>query len=145
MWDQSHYKGFNALKSILTKSPLLKYLSQEKKSVLQCDASKGGLGVYLLQSGHPIAYASRASTPTETHYAKIEKALLSSVFGVEKFSEFLYGLHSVVETDHNPLESNVHKSLFSLPKRLQRILLRLQKYDIEVVEMKERKCMWPIR
>ena len=31
MWDQSRYKGFNALKSTLTKSPVLKYLSQEKK------------------------------------------------------------------------------------------------------------------
>ena len=58
MWDQSHYKPFNAVKPILTKAPVLKYLSQEKKSVLQCDASKGGLRAYLLQSGHPAAYAS---------------------------------------------------------------------------------------
>ena len=64
---------------------------------------------------------------------------------MEKFSEFLYGLQFVVETDHKPLESIVHESLLGSPKRLQRILLRLQKYDIEVVEMKERKCIWPIR
>ena len=89
-----------------------------KKPVLQCDASKGGLGAYLLQSGHPIAYASRVSTPTEVHYGKIEKELLSSVFGVEKFSEFLYGLHFVIETDHKPLETIVHKSLLSSAKRL---------------------------
>ena len=96
-----------------------------------------------MQSGHLIAYASRAST-IKVHYGKIEKELLSSVFGV-KFSEFLYGLHFVIETDHKPLETIVHKSLLSSAKRLQRILLRLQKHDIEVVEMKERKCIWPIR
>ena len=62
--DQSHYKAFNVVESILTKAPVLKYLSQEKKSVLQCDASKGGLGANRLQDGHPIAYASRASAPT---------------------------------------------------------------------------------
>ena len=61
MLDQSHYKTFNVVKTILTKVPVLKYLSQEKKSVLQCDSSKGGLGANLLQDRHPIAYAS---TPT---------------------------------------------------------------------------------
>ena len=119
MWYQSHDKAFNEVKSILTKAPVLKYFSQEKKSVLPCDASKDGLGACLMQDGHPIAYASRALTPTEIHYAQIEKELLSVVFGVEKFSEFLYGCHFVVETDHKPLESIVHKSLLSSPKRLE--------------------------
>ena len=30
MWDQSHDKAFNEVKSILTKAPVLKYFSQEK-------------------------------------------------------------------------------------------------------------------
>ena len=47
-----------------------------------------------MQDGHQIAYASRALTPTKIHYAQIV------VFGVEKFSEFLYGRHFVVETWH---------------------------------------------
>ena len=132
-WDQSYDKAFNELKSILAKAPVLKYFSQEKKSVLQCDASKDGLGTCLMQNGHPIAYASRALTPTEFHYAQIEKELLSVVFGVKKFSEFLYGRHFVVETDHKPLESIVRKSLLRSPKGLQRMLLRLHKYDLEVV------------
>ena len=71
MWDQSHDKAFNEVKSILTKAPVLKYFSQEKKPVLQCDASKDRLGACLMQNGHPIAYASRALTPTESHYAQI--------------------------------------------------------------------------
>ena len=102
MWDQSHDKAFNEVKSIFTKVPVLKYFSQEKKSVLQCDASKDGLGACLMQDGHPIAYASRGLTPAEIHYAEIENELLSVVFGVEKFSDFLYGRHFVVETDHKP-------------------------------------------
>ena len=85
MWDQSHRKAFNEVKSILTKAPVLKYFNQGKKSVPQCDASKDGLGACLMQDGHPIAYASRALTPTEIHYAQIEKELLSVVFGVDKF------------------------------------------------------------
>ena len=106
-WDQSYDKAFNELKSILAKAPVLKYFSQEKKSVLQCDASKDGLGTCLMQDGHPNAYASRALNLTEIYYAQLEKELLSVVFGVEKFSEFVYGRHFVVETDHKPLESIV--------------------------------------
>ena len=145
MWDQSHDKAFNEVKSILTKAPVLTHLSQEKKSVLQFDKSKDGLGACLMQDEHPIAYASGALTLTEIHYVQIEMELLSVVFGGEKFSKFLYGRHFVVETDHKPLESIVRKSLLSSPKGLQRLLLRLQKYDTEVVEMKEWKCIWPIR
>ena len=50
---------------------------QGKKLVLQCDASQKGLGVALTQDGHPLAYASRALTDTETRYAQIEKELLA--------------------------------------------------------------------
>ena len=139
IWDQNHDKAFSEVKSILTKAPVLKYFRQKKKSVLQCEASKEGLGACLMQDDHPIAYASRALTTTKIHYAQIEKELLSVVFGVEKFSEYLYGRHFVVETDHKPLEFIVRKSLLSSPKRLQRMLLRLQKYDLEVVYKRGRE------
>ena len=36
------------------------------------------------------------------------------------------------ETDHQPLESICKKDLASAPKRLQRMLLRLQRYNIDV-------------
>ena len=39
----------------------------------------------------------------------------------------------VVETDHKPLEAIVTKPLYRAPIRLQRMLLRLQQYDISVV------------
>ena len=93
-------KPLRNLLSCGIKAPVLKYFSQEKKSVLQCDASEDGLEACLMQAGHQISYASRALTPTEIHYAQIEKELLSVVFGVKKFPEFLYGPHFVVETWH---------------------------------------------
>ena len=38
----------------------------------------------------------------------------------------------LAESDHKPLEAIFKKSLLSAPKRLQRMLLRLQCYEIEV-------------
>ena len=65
-----------------------------------------------------------------------EKEMLSIVFAVERFEQCVYGRPVKVETDHKPLESIFKKSLISAPKRLQRMLLRLQKFDLEVTYKK---------
>ena len=111
---------------------MLRYFSPYEGLELQCDASQKGLGACLMQSGQPIAYASRSLTQTETQYAQIEKEMLAIVFGVERFEQYAYGRKVKIETDHKPLESIFKKSLLSAPKRLQRMLLRLQKFDLVV-------------
>ncbi len=49
------------------------------------------LGAALLQGGQPVAYASRALTPTETIYAQIEKELLAIAFACGHFKAYIYG------------------------------------------------------
>jgi len=86
-----------------------------------------------MQNGQPVKYASRALTDAETHYAQIEKELLAIVFTCEHFENYIYGRESVnVEIDHQPLVSIVLKSLHKAPSRLQRMLLRLQKFNLKV-------------
>ena len=79
-----------------------------------------------------MAYASRSLTDTEANYAQIEKEMLAILFGVERFEQCVYGQPVLIQTDHKPLESIFRKSLLSAPKRLQRMLLRLQKFDLHV-------------
>ena len=80
-----------------------------------------------------MAYASCALTPTETRYAQIKKELLAIVFACDHFEAYVYGREAVqVETDHQPLVSIVKKPLNSAPSRLQRMLLRLQKYNLNL-------------
>ena len=73
-----------------------------------------------MQNGQPVAYASRVLTDTETRYAQIEKELLAIVFTCEDFEY------------HQPLVSIVLKPLHKVPSRLQRMLLRLQKFNLKV-------------
>ena len=54
------------------------------------------------------------------------------VFGVERFHEYLYGRRFIVINDHKPLNSISHRSITSCPPRIQKLLLRLQKYDFEL-------------
>ena len=81
-------------------------------------------------------YASRSLTPTEVQYPQIEKELLAIAFGMEKFETYLSGRKVLVESDHKPLEAIFKKSLLKAPKRLQRMLLRLQRYEFEVANKK---------
>ena len=132
LWDEVHDRAFSRIKEMVTASPLLKYYEREKDLVIQCDASKGGLGAALLQDGRPLAYASRALTAAERNYTQIEKELLAIVFSTERFHQYTYGRSVIVESDHKPLESILAKPLVSAPKRLQRMILRLQRYDLDV-------------
>ena len=85
-----------------------------------------------MQRGQPVAYASRSMTATEVNYAQIEKEMLAILLAVERFEQCMYGRPVKIETDDKPLESIFRKSLLSALKRLQRMLLRLQKFDLQV-------------
>ncbi|XP_041362042.1 uncharacterized protein K02A2.6-like [Gigantopelta aegis] len=136
-WDETiQGKAFSKVKDILSRAPVLGYFDNDKPVVLQCDASQHGLGACLMQEGKPVAYASRSLNTTECNYAQIEKELLAIVFGVEKFETYLFGRSFTVESDHKPLESIFKKSLLNAPKRLQRMLLRLQKFEFVLVYKK---------
>ena len=58
--------------------------------------------------------------------------MLAIVFSVKSFSAFTFRRRTVFHTDHKPLESISTKPLHGAPKRLQGMLIRLQKYDLVV-------------
>ena len=62
----------------------LSYYNPKQPLILNVDASSQGLGAVLLQNDKPIAYASRALTPTQQRYAQIEKKTLAIVFWMPK-------------------------------------------------------------
>lgn len=132
-WLHIHEQAFNEMKRALTTTPVLQYYDVTKAVCIQCDASDSGLGAGLLQDGLPVVYASRALTATERNYAQIEKELLAIVFACERFDQYIYGRENVsVQSDHKPLEAIFRKPLVTAPKRLQRMMLRLQRYTLDV-------------
>ena len=113
--------------------PVPAYYDVNKPIIIQCDASQAGLGACLAQEGKPVAFASRPLFPAKINYAQIEKELLSVVFACEKFHQYVYGQQTVtVDSDHKPLEYIWKKPLSKTPPRLQRLMLRLQPYDLKI-------------
>ena len=98
--------GKNSRKPISKQSnnrlPLLQcflgYYDAQKALTLQVDASSTGLGAALIQRNQPVAYASKAPSPTQQKYAQIQKKLLAVVFGCAKFSEYIVGRDVTVES-----------------------------------------------
>ena len=134
VWDKPQEDAFQKLQKAITNTPVLRYYNLEEEATIQCDASRLGLGAALMQNGQPVAYASSAMTEAEI---QIEKELLAIVFACNRFDIYIYGRDRVkVESDHQPLEAIMKKPLNDAPKRLQRMLLQLQKYSLDVTYKK---------
>jgi hypothetical protein len=107
---------------------VLSYYDPKKPVTLSVDASSKGLGAVLYQEEKPVAYASKALTPTQQKYAQIEKEALAIVFVTTKFHQFLFGKEVLITSDHKPLEYIFNKPLHQAPLRLQKILATQRKW-----------------
>ncbi len=126
------------MKTLLTSEPVLTFFDPSKRTKILPGASKDGLGAVLLQaegdSWRSVAYASRTMTPSECQYAQIEKECLGLVYGVEIFHSYVYGLPTfVAETDHKQLIAIIKNNLNQMSPRIQQLMMRLQRYDMELV------------
>jgi len=115
-------------------SLVLQYYDVSKPAVIQCDASSSGIGACIMQEDNPVEYASKTMTPTERDtFARSKKEMYAILYSLDRFHTYVYARHVTIETDHKPLISIVEKSLASAPKRLQRMLLRQQRYNFTLI------------
>lgn len=133
IWSQIHENSFQKIKEILCKRPVLQLYDTNKDCKLSVDASSTGVGAVLLQNELPVAYASKAFTPSQKSWAQIEKELYAIVFGCERFHQYVIGKPFEVETDHKPLVPILKRNIADVPLRLQKMRMRLQPFDINVV------------
>ena len=131
-WESEQQSAFEAIKQVITTLPVLTYFDKTKKHTIQCDASKKGLGAVLLQESKPVMYVSRALTEMEQRYSNIERELLATVFALKRLNHYTFGRTITVQSDHQPLQSIWKKSIVSASPRLQRLLLRLTHYDLNI-------------
>ncbi|UYV62865.1 K02A2.6-like [Cordylochernes scorpioides] len=123
---------FEKLKNMVSNAPILTFFDPTKPITISSDASQYGIGTVLMQGGQAIEYASFSLNATQRKYAQIEKELLAIVFGCERFQYYIWGNDVIVETDHKPLLSIVKKPLEKLSPRLQRMVLRLMRFQISL-------------
>ena len=129
-WNETYQDAFDSVKSLVCSDTTLCYFDICRPVMIQVDASKKGLGAVLLQDGCPVAFASKALTPTKQCYANIECDLLTCIFGAEQFCTYVFGCKFTIESNQKSLGQIMLKNLADAPACLQRMLLCLQNYDI---------------
>ena len=140
-WSSVHTSAFEAARKLIADAPCLAFFDQHKPVTLQVDASDYGLGGALMQADssgklQPVAYMSCQLKPNEVQWAQIEKEALAICAACTKWDLWLYGKAVTVHSDHQALETIFKKPLAKAPKRLQRIMFRLQRYTINVIYLK---------
>ena len=71
-------------------------------------------------------------TDTQKHYSNIECELLALVIVIEHLHHYVFGRQFMVHTDHAPLINLFEKGLNDTSPHLQRLLLRLSQYEMNV-------------
>ena len=138
-WESEQQNALETIKNVMMTLPVLTYFDKTKKHTIQCDASKKGLGAVLLQESKPVMYMSRALSETEQRYSNIEKELLAIVFALERLNHHTFGRIITVQSDHQPLQSIWKKSIVLASPRLQRLLLRLAHYNLNIEFLREKE------
>ena len=97
------------------------------------DASEDAIGGVLLQNDQLPCYTSHRLNNTEKNYAQIEKVSLAIVSCLDKWHQYLYGKDDItVHEDHQSFETIFQKPLSKALRLLQRMILKLQRYQFSV-------------
>lgn len=132
VWTADMQQEFEAIKRAIARDVTLTHYDPSKTIIIETDASLKGLGAVLIQDGKPVRFLSKALTSAEKDYANIERELLAIVFACERLHVYTFGRKVTVHTDHKPLAAIITKPISQAPPRLQRMLLRLRTYDVDI-------------
>ena len=80
---------------------------------------------------HPVFYASKTLTDTESNYSNIECEMLGIVFSILHFKHLTFGHKVHIITDHKPLITLFRKNLHATSPRLSHMLVQILDYSIE--------------
>lgn len=138
-WNEEAQDSFEKLEKMLCSAPVLASPNYAKPFLIQCDASKLGVGAVLSQiddEGNevPIAYFSQKLNNAQSNYSITELGCLAAILSLRKFRAYVEGQAFTIITDHASLQWLVRQT--DLSSRLARWALKLQGYRFQVEHRK---------
>eukprot|EP00253_Pinus_taeda_P007363 PITA_07363 len=98
-WLDTAQRAFDRLKHVMRSCPVLALPDFTQPFVLECDASGEGIGVVLMQGGHPIAFESQKLLPHVRLYSIYDKEMLAIMHALAKYRQYLVGNKFKVAND----------------------------------------------
>jgi hypothetical protein len=142
-WDASQRQAFDDLKAAITSEPLfLTYPDPDLPLILATDASELCVGGVLYQERDGVRknihFHSQILPKAQQKWPTIEKEALAVYHCTRRMRLYLLGREFIVQTDHCPLR-DMHKKVIN-NRRVDRISLVLQQYDIKEIRHVSGKC-----
>jgi hypothetical protein len=125
------------MKEVMGTCPMLALPDFTLPFVLECDAFGEGIGVVLMQGGHPIVFESRKLSQPERLYSIYDKEMLAIMHALTKFRQYLVGSKFVVKTDHNILKYFLEQK--DLSERQQKWVTKVHAFDFDIEYVKGKK------
>jgi hypothetical protein len=91
VWTEKCAESFWRLKELLTTTCILKVTDMDADFLVCTDASKEGLGRFLMQDGRVIAYFSRKLRRHKENYTTHDLELLAIVYALKVWRHYLVG------------------------------------------------------
>jgi uncharacterized UPF0160 family protein len=103
VWAQLQKKAFHTLKQDLVTTSVLALPNFTKTFVLEIDASDSGIGVVLMQEGHPLAFLSKSLGLKSRDLSTYEKEYMAILIAVQQQRPYLQQGKFHIYTDHKIL------------------------------------------
>lgn len=103
VWTKETDAAFQHLKSALCSAPVLALPRFDRPFELETDASDFGIGVVLMQDGHPLAFFSKHLQPKQRGLSTYEKEFMAILAAVDQWGPYLQHGEFVTRTDQKSL------------------------------------------
>jgi hypothetical protein len=134
---EASHSTFEKMKEVMSTCLVLALLDFSHPFVLECDASREGIGVVLMQGGHPIVFESRKLSESERLYSIYDKEMMAIMHTLTKFRQYLVGSRFMVKTDHNSLKYFLDQK--DLSERQHKWVSKIQAFDFDIEYVKGKK------
>ena len=143
VWSASHETAFNSAKNFIAFTTAFRYYDSNLPVTLQVDASDNAIGDVLLQEGKPVCFTSHTLNRNLREITPKSRKCLAIVSSMGSWHYYLYGKNEIiVHSDHQPLETIFKKPLSKTPRRLHRMILKLQNISSPFDTRKGEKFLW---
>ena len=133
-WLDRASAAFDKLKAAMTTTPVLTLPYFNRPFIIEADASGVGIGAILMQDGRPLAYTSKALSPSHQNKSTYDKEMLAIVRAATRWRPYLIGRRFQIKTDHKSLKYFLERKISS-PEQ-QKWVTKLLGFDFEITYKK---------
>ena len=123
----------------MCKPLVLATLEFTKTFIVECDASRNGIGAILMQEGHPISFTSHPIKGKNLKNPIYGKQMLAILHTLKQWSPYLIGRNFKVKTDHDSLKYFLEQRLYS--EEQQKCVTKMLGYDFEIIYKRGSKML----